>query len=83
MSLLTPDLGLFVWNVIIFLLLLIILRKLAWKPILKSLKERETGIADSLASAEKIKDREGTSLQEENLTKIPGGNSLEEEHNIV
>jgi len=52
---LTPDLGLFVWNVIIFLLLLIILRKLAWKPILKSLKERETGIADSLASAEKIK----------------------------
>ena len=55
MSLLTPDLGLFVWNVVIFLLLLIILRKLAWKPILKSLKERETGIADSLASAEKIK----------------------------
>ena len=52
---LTPDLGLFVWNVIIFLLLLVLLRKLAWKPILKSLKERETGIADSLASAEKIK----------------------------
>src|ERR1700754_1595660 len=55
MDLLTPDLGLFVWNIIIFLLLLIVLRKLAWKPILKSLKERETGIADSLASAEKIK----------------------------
>jgi F-type H+-transporting ATPase subunit b len=55
MNLLTPDLGLFVWNVIIFLLLLLILRSLAWKPILKSLKERETGIADSLASAEKIK----------------------------
>ena len=35
--------------------LLLILRKLAWKPILKSLKERETGIADSLASAKKIK----------------------------
>src|SRR3984885_8948146 len=55
MDLLTPDLGLFVWNIIIFLLLLIVLRKLAWKPILKSLKERETGISDSLASAEKIK----------------------------
>jgi F-type H+-transporting ATPase subunit b len=55
MNLLTPDLGLFIWNVIIFLLLLLILRSLAWKPILKSLKERETGIADSLASAEKIK----------------------------
>jgi F-type H+-transporting ATPase subunit b len=55
MELLTPDLGLFVWNIIIFLLLLIILRKLAWKPILKSLKERETGISDSLATAERIK----------------------------
>jgi F-type H+-transporting ATPase subunit b len=55
MDLLTPDLGLFVWSVIIFLFLLIILRKLAWKPILKALKERETGISDSLASAEKIK----------------------------
>ena len=55
MDLLTPDLGLFVWNIIIFLLLLFILRKLAWKPILKSLNEREKGISDSLASAEKIK----------------------------
>lgn len=55
MDLLTPDLGLFIWNIVIFLLLLIILRKLAWKPILKSLNEREKGIADSLATAEKIK----------------------------
>jgi len=55
MELLTPDLGLFVWNVIIFLLLLLVLRKLAWKPILKSLNEREKGISDSLASAERIK----------------------------
>ena len=55
MDLLTPDLGLFVWNIICFLLLLVILRMLAWKPILKALKTRETGIADSLASAEKIK----------------------------
>ena len=55
MDLLTPDLGLFVWNVIVFLLLLVILKKLAWKPILKSLNEREKGISDSLASAEKIK----------------------------
>ena len=55
MDLLTPDLGLFIWNIIIFLLLLLSLRKLAWKPILKSLNEREKGISDSLASAEKIK----------------------------
>ncbi|WP_431212153.1 hypothetical protein ACQ86N_41425 [Puia sp. P3] len=62
---LTPDLGLFVWNVIIFLFLLIILRKLARKPILKSLKERETGIADSLASAEKIKAGNGPDEERE------------------
>src|SRR5580658_6000802 len=65
MDLLTPDLGLFVWNIIIFLLLLVILRKLAWKPILKSLNEREKGISDSLASAERIK-AEMAQLKNEN-----------------
>src|ERR1044071_6640051 len=55
MELLTPGLGLFVWNFIAFLILLIILRKFAWKPILTSLKERETGISDSLATAERVK----------------------------
>ena len=37
MELLTPGLGLLVWNLIAFLILLIILGKFAWKPILKSL----------------------------------------------
>jgi F-type H+-transporting ATPase subunit b len=37
------------------LILFFILRKFAWKPILKSLKERETGISDSLATAEKVR----------------------------
>lgn len=55
MKLLTPDLGLFVWNLLAFLIVFYILAKFAWKPILKSLKERETGIADSLATAEKVK----------------------------
>ena len=54
-NLLTPDLGLFLWNLVGFLILLLILRATAWKPILKSLKEREKGIADSLATAEKVK----------------------------
>lgn len=54
-NLLSPDLGLFLWNLIGFLLLLIILRAIAWKPILKSLNEREKGIADSLATAERVK----------------------------
>jgi F-type H+-transporting ATPase subunit b len=55
MDLLTPDLGLFLWNLLAFVILYFILKKTAWKPILKSLDEREKGIADSLASAEKIK----------------------------
>lgn len=55
MDLLTPDLGLMIWNLIGFLIVLLILRKFAWKPILKSLKERETGIADALATADKVK----------------------------
>jgi F-type H+-transporting ATPase subunit b len=55
MDLLTPDLGLFIWNLVAFILLFFILKKTAWKPILKSLNEREKGIADSLATAEKVK----------------------------
>src|SRR5580692_6063919 len=55
MNLLTPDLGLFIWNLVAFLILFFILKKTAWKPILKSLNEREKGIADSLATAEKVK----------------------------
>jgi F-type H+-transporting ATPase subunit b len=55
MELLMPNLGLFVWNLVIFLLLLFILKMIAWKPILKSLNEREKGISDSLATAEQVK----------------------------
>lgn len=64
-SLLNPDPGLLVWNIIAFLVLLFILGKFAWKPILKSLKERETGIAESLATAEKVK-AEMAQLKSEN-----------------
>ena len=55
MDLLTPDPGLFIWNLTAFLILLLILGKFAWKPILASLKERETGIAEAIASAERVK----------------------------
>lgn len=55
MDLLTPDLGLFIWNLVAFLILFFILKKTAWKPILKSLNEREKGISDALATAEKVK----------------------------
>ena len=65
MDLLTPDLGLFVWTTLAFLLVFFVLRAFAWKPILKSLTERETGIADSLATAERVK-AEMAQLKSEN-----------------
>lgn len=55
MELLTPELGLFFWTLIAFLAVFFILRKFAWKPILKSLHERESGIAESIAAADRIK----------------------------
>ena len=44
--------GLFFWQMILFLALLFLLRKFAWKPILNAVKKREEGIVDALASAE-------------------------------
>lgn len=44
--------GMIFWTVITFVILLLILRKLAWKPILTSLTEREKFIEDSLKKAE-------------------------------
>jgi F-type H+-transporting ATPase subunit b len=44
--------GLIAWTIIIFVLLLILLRKLAWKPIVGALEERTKRIKDSLEKAE-------------------------------
>src|SRR3954465_431587 len=55
MQLLTPGLGLIIWTLLSFLVVLVILRKFAWPSILGGLHKREQTIADSLATAEKIK----------------------------
>lgn len=55
MDLLTPGTGLIIWQLIIFVLLLLLLSRLAWKPILNSLKERETSIQSALDTAEKAR----------------------------
>ncbi|HVG11774.1 MAG TPA: F0F1 ATP synthase subunit B [Flavisolibacter sp.] len=55
MELLLPGLGLIFWTLIAFILVFIILRKFAWKPILSSLNERERTIADSLETAQRVK----------------------------
>ena len=55
MDLLIPSFGLIIWTLLAFLIVFFILKKFAWKPILNSLKQRETTIADSLATAERVK----------------------------
>lgn len=49
---LSAGLGTIIWTSIAFLTVLFILKKMAWTPILKSLKEREDFITDSIKSAE-------------------------------
>ena len=49
------DPGLFVWTIITFLILLGVLTKFAWKPLLKALETRENEISQSLEDAEKAK----------------------------
>ena len=65
MELLTPGTGLIIWQAIIFIGLVLLLRSLAWKPILSSLKEREESIQSALDSAEKAKS-EMASLKADN-----------------
>jgi F-type H+-transporting ATPase subunit b len=48
--------GLFIWQIIIFLALLFLLKKYAWKPILGAVEERSNSIDDALKAAEKAKD---------------------------
>ena len=55
MSLLTPHLGFFIWTLVAFIVVLFLLKKFAWKPILKSLNDREANIANSIAAAEKVR----------------------------
>jgi len=56
MELVTPGLGLIFWMVISFSVILFILKKFAWKPILKALKDREITIVTALKSADKAKE---------------------------
>ena len=55
MQLLTPALGLIIWTLLAFLIVFFLLKKFAWPMILGGLAQREKNIADSLATAEKIK----------------------------
>lgn len=59
------SIGLFFWQTIIFVILIFMLKKFAWSPILKAVNDREQGIKDALDSAEAAK-KEMQSLQADN-----------------
>ena len=59
------SIGLFFWQTIIFVILIFLLKKFAWSPILKAVNDREQGIKDALESAEAAK-KEMQSLQADN-----------------
>jgi len=56
MGLVTPALGLVFWTTLAFLTVLFLLKKMAWKPILESIKEREKSISDAIESAKKTQE---------------------------
>ena len=60
-----PDIGLVFWNTIAFVVLLVVLGKFAWKPMLKAIAERENGIEEALLRADKMK-AEIAAMQNEN-----------------
>ncbi|MDH4460636.1 MAG: F0F1 ATP synthase subunit B [Spirosomataceae bacterium] len=65
MELLTPDLGLIVWQLVVFGILFFVLAKFAWKPIVNSLHEREQSIDDALEMAAKTR---------QEMTELKAGN---------
>lgn len=60
-----PDVGLVFWNTIAFVVLLVVLGKFAWKPMLKAIADRENGIEEALLRADKMK-AEIAAMQNEN-----------------
>ena len=59
------SIGLFFWQTLLFVLLLLLLKKYAWKPMLNAVNDREEGIKNALDSAEKAK-MEMQNLQADN-----------------
>jgi len=65
MELMPPNSGAIFWTILTFLTLLLILRKLAWKPILGMVDEREGQIKASLEQAEKVSQEAKKTLSEQ------------------
>jgi F-type H+-transporting ATPase subunit b len=65
MELVNPGIGLIIWTAITFIVVLLLLRTFAWKPILEGLRQREDFIEESIKSAENAK-AEMANLKAEN-----------------
>ena len=65
MDLVTPSLGLMIWTSLVFIILMVLLSKFAWKPILKAVGERESKIDEALKAADNAK-MEMAKLKSEN-----------------
>lgn len=74
MALLTPAIGLIFWMLVVFLLLVFILRKFAWKPIIDGLNDREKEIQGALDMAESTK-AEMAKLKADNANLIAEANA--------
>lgn len=70
MDLITPEIGLMFWTGLTFLILMLILTKFVWKPLLNLVNTREGKIQDALDMAKKTKaEMEKLQVQNQNLLK--------------
>ena len=60
------DPGVWIWTMVVFVALLVILKKMAWKPIIASLDEREKTIRESLDQAARIQEETKRITEEQN-----------------
>lgn len=73
-SLLSVNPGLIIWTIVIFLLFVFLLKKLAWKPLLGALTQREQSILNAIENAEKL-NKEAELLIEQNKKNIADANA--------
>ncbi|MDA3799228.1 MAG: F0F1 ATP synthase subunit B [Kiritimatiellae bacterium] len=87
MDVLKFDFSLFFWTIVTFIILLILLAKVALKPITKLMQDRENMIAESIKKAEKIEVEASHALAETKKhidhAKKEAGNIINEGHKVV
>ncbi|MFA7008529.1 MAG: hypothetical protein WC204_06675, partial [Elusimicrobiales bacterium] len=54
-ALIRPEFGLMFWTILIFVLLVLVLSKTAWKPLMKAVEERERSLRHDREAAEKAR----------------------------